>query len=116
MRTPWRAVENGITGGISARYLRPQRRLHPGPGPSPSCGGPPAVPEPQSAETAFTDVKPGSYYEQAVAWAVENGITKGTSDTAFSPDAPCSRGQIVTFLWRSQEVPGSRNRQPPLPM
>ena len=59
----------------------------------------------------FTDVPKGSYYETAVLWAVENGITKGTSDTTFSPDATCSRAQIVTFLWRSQKSPavGSLN-------
>ena len=105
------AVENGITGGISADTFAPNA----------ACTRAQAVtflwraagsPEPQSAETAFTDVKPGSYYEQAVAWAVENGITKGTSDTAFSPDAPCSRGQIVTFLWRSQKSPAAGTANP----
>jgi len=40
-----------------------------------------------------------------VLWAVENGITKGTSDTTFSPDADCTRAQIVTFLWRAQKSP-----------
>ena len=39
-------------------------------------------------------------YAQAVAWAVEEGVTSGTSDTTFSPDATCTRGQIVTFLYR----------------
>ena len=105
------AVENGITGGISADTFAPNA----------ACTRAQAVtflwraagsPEPQSAETAFTDVKPGSYYEKAVAWAVENGITKGTSDTAFSPDAPCYRGQIVTFLWRSQESPAAGTATP----
>ena len=60
---------------------------------------------PKSASMPFTDVPKGSYYETAVLWAVENGITKGTSDTTFSPDATCSRAQIVTFLWRSQKSP-----------
>ncbi len=49
----------------------------------------------------FRDVKPGAYYYDAVLWAVETGITNGTSDTTFSPDNTCSRGQIVTFLYRS---------------
>ena len=68
-------------------------------------------PAPKSASMPFTDVPKGSYYEMAVLWAVENGITKGTSDTTFSPDATCSRAQIVTFLWRSQKSPavGSLN-------
>ena len=62
-------------------------------------------PEPKSTTMAFSDVQVGSYYEKAVLWAVENGITKGTSQTAFSPNATCSRSQIVTFLWRSQQSP-----------
>ena len=49
----------------------------------------------------FADVKADSYYYDAVLWAVENGITKGTSDTTFSPDDTCTRAQIVTFLWRA---------------
>jgi len=48
----------------------------------------------------FTDVDEGAYYYEAVLWAVENGITKGTSDAAFSPDSGCTRAQIVTFLYR----------------
>ena len=45
-------------------------------------------------------------------WAVENGITKGTSDTTFSPNATCSRAQIVTFLWRSQKSPAAGSVNP----
>ena len=98
------AVENGITGGISADTFAPNA----------ACTRAQAVtflwraagsPEPQSAETAFTDVKPGSYYEKAVLWAVENKITNGTSTTTFSPDENCTRAQIVTFLWRSKGEP-----------
>ena len=47
------------------------------------------------------------YYRNAVLWAVENGITKGSSDTTFSPNATCTRGQIVTFLWRSEKSPAA---------
>ena len=54
---------------------------------------------------AFTDVPAGSYYEEAVNWALENWITEGTSDTLFSPDAPCTRAQAVTFLWRAAGCP-----------
>lgn len=59
-------------------------------------------PTPKSTEMSFTDVVEGSYYETAVLWAVENGITLGTNaeGTMFSPDAVCSRAQIVTFLYR----------------
>jgi len=55
---------------------------------------------PAVSGSVFTDVPAGSDYAQAVAWAVENGITSGTSRTTFSPDTTCTRGQIVTFLYR----------------
>ena len=48
----------------------------------------------------FVDVFPSDYYYDAVYWAVKKGITNGTSDTTFSPDATCTRAQIVTFLYR----------------
>ena len=53
----------------------------------------------------FTDVSSGSYYEKAVIWALKNNITSGTSDTTFSPKATCTRGQVVTFLWRAKGQP-----------
>lgn len=68
------------------------------------------MPAPSSS---FTDIAPGAYYEKAVAWAVDNGITNGTSDTTFSPDAPCNRGQIVTFLWRMAGKPVAVKRENP---
>lgn len=52
---------------------------------------------------SFTDVPAGAYYEQAVAWAAEKGITSGTKDNTFRPDAACTRGQIVTFLYRASK-------------
>lgn len=94
------AVKKGITSGTSATTFDPDG----------SCTRAQAVtflwraagsPEPKSAAMPFTDVPAGSYFEKAVLWAVENGITKGTSDTTFSPDASCTRAQIVTFLWRA---------------
>lgn len=54
-----------------------------------------------SATASFTDVPAGAAYAQAVAWAVEQGVTSGTSATAFSPNVTCDRGQIVTFLYRA---------------
>ena len=48
----------------------------------------------------FTDVAEGRYYYDAVLWAIEQGITKGTSATTFSPNSNCTRAQIVTFLYR----------------
>ena len=54
------------------------------------------------ATNPFTDVKPGEFYYDAVLWAVENGITNGYgSDTIFNPNGDCTRGQIVTFLYRA---------------
>ncbi len=70
-------------------------------------------PEPESTETAFTDVKPGAFYEKAVAWAVEKEITNGMSSTSFAPDATCTRGQIVTFLWRFKGKPESTDPENP---
>ena len=58
-----------------------------------------------AGENPFTDVPKEAYYEQAVLWAVEQGITNGTGPATFSPDVTCSRGQIVTFLWRAQGAP-----------
>ena len=94
------AVKKDITSGTSATTFDPDG----------SCTRAQAVtflwraagsPEPKSATMPFTDVPAGSYFEKAVLWAVENGITKGTSDTTFTPDASCTRAQIVTFLWRA---------------
>jgi 5'-nucleotidase/UDP-sugar diphosphatase len=56
---------------------------------------------PAASSASFTDVPADSACAEAVAWAVANGVTKGTSATAFSPDAACTRGQIVTFLYRA---------------
>ena len=56
--------------------------------------------EKSDAVHPFTDVPAGSYYGPAIAWAYSKGITTGTSKTAFSPDAPCTRAQIITFLYR----------------
>ena len=58
-------------------------------------------PEPKGAASGMTDVVSGSYYEKAVAWAIENGITTGTTTSTFSPDATCTRAQAVTFLARA---------------
>lgn len=64
-------------------------------------------PTPETPAITFTDVDSNAYYADAVAWAVANGITQGTSDTTFSPDAGCTRAQVVTFLWRAAGSPES---------
>ncbi len=98
------AVENGITSGTGATTFSPNA----------ACTRAQAVtflwraagsPEPGIAENPFTDVASDSYYYKAVLWAVEKGITSGTSAATFSPNATCSRAQIVTFLWRAQQSP-----------
>ena len=65
-------------------------------------------PAPKSTSSRFADVRAGDYYHDAVLWATEKGITNGTSETTFSPDAPCTRAQIVTFLWRAEGTPAAR--------
>ena len=98
------AVGKGITTGTSATTFNPNG----------ICTRAQAVtflwraagsPAPKTKVMPFADVKAGSYYYDAVLWAVEQGITKGTSDTMFSPDATCTRAQIVTFLWRANGSP-----------
>lgn len=100
------AAENGITGGVDDTHFAPYA----------SCTRAQAVtflwraagcPAPKSTDMPFTDVAEGRYYKQAVLWAVENGITLGTTDTTFSPNATCSRAQIVAFLWRSENMPAA---------
>ena len=70
-------------------------------------------PEPTGKTSPFADVKPGQYYYDAVLWAVEKGITTGTSAGRFSPDATCTRSQIVTFLWRANGNPEPENVRNP---
>ena len=105
------AVDKGITTGTSATTFNPNG----------ICTRAQAVtflwraagsPAAKSAVMPFTDVKAGSYYYDAVLWAVEQGITKGTSDTTFSPNMTCSRAQIVAFLWRSQKSPAAGMANP----
>ena len=69
-------------------------------------------PKPETRTMPFTDVPAGSYYYDAVLWAVENDITKGTSDTTFSPNMTCTRAQIVAFLWRSEKSPAAGTANP----
>lgn len=65
------------------------------------------------AENPFVDVKDGKYYTNAVLWAVENNITKGTSDTTFSPDQACTRAQVIMFLWNAAGNPEPQTTENP---
>ena len=98
------ALDEGITNGISDTKF----------GSLTACNRAQAVtflwrangsPQPKSSVNPFKDVEKGSFYEKAVLWALEKGITKGTDATHFSPDEPCNRAQIVTFLWRAKGSP-----------
>ena len=92
------AVQNGITKGTGETTFSPERictRAQIVTFLARFAGNADAA-----AATPFTDVSANAYYAAAVAWAVENGITKGTGKTTFSPDAPCTRAQVVTFLYR----------------
>lgn len=105
------AVEKGITKGTSDSTFTPDG----------VCTRAQAVtflwraagsPAAKASALPFADVKAGSYYDDAVRWAVENGVTVGTSATTFSPNATCSRAQIVTFLWRAQKSPAAGSANP----
>ena len=97
------AQEKGITDGISSDLF----------GPKQPCTRSQIVtflwraagsPEPKGTAAGMTDVVSGSYYEKAVAWAIEKGITTGTAEGTFSPNATCTRAQAVTFLARAQNA------------
>ena len=105
------AVENGITTGTSDTKFSPN---------SP-CTRAQVVtflwraegqPAPTTTENPFTDVEEGTYYYDAVLWAVENGITTGTSATTFAPEKTITRSQAVTFLWRNAGAPASEVENP----
>ncbi len=98
------ALDKGVTSGSSASTF----------GPSNPCTRAQIVtflwhaagdPAPASTRNPFSDVKAGSYYYNAVLWAVEKGITTGTSSTTFSPGNPCTRAQSMTFLYNAKEKP-----------
>ena len=98
------AVENEITNGIDATHFAPGY----------SCTRGQVVtflwrskgsPAPTTTVNPFFDVESGKYFYNAVLWAVEHGITAGVDPTHFKPDDPCTRGQVVTFLWRTAGTP-----------
>ena len=105
------AVEKGITTGTGNNYFTPDG----------ICTRAQAVtflwrvagsPTPKTEAMVFEDVLDGSYYYEAVLWAVENGITVGTSAMTFSPELTCSRAHIVTFLWRAANSPSAKTANP----
>lgn len=98
------AVEEGITAGVTDTTFVPDR----------TCTRAEVVtflwraqgsPEPQNTKNTFTDVTASQYYYKAVLWAVEEGITAGTTDTTFSPNDTCTSAHVLTFLWRANDAP-----------
>ena len=105
------AVEQGITNGMSADAF----------GSLTTCNRAQVVtflwraagcPKPTSTYNPFVDVQKGGFYEQAVLWAVEKGITNGTDSTHFGPNDPCNRASVVTFLWRAADKPAASGSLP----
>ena len=105
------AVENGITSGTTMDTFSPNEVCTRGQiamilwkaagSPASSFEGSP-----------FADVSESDYFYHAVLWAVENGITAGTSPTSFSPHAECTRGQIAVFLWKADSLPFAEEQAP----
>ena len=104
------AAQEGVTGGTSDTLFAPNA----------GCTRAQAVtflwraagsPEPKTL-SSFADVPADAYYAKAVAWAVENDVAKGVSETLFAPDTSCTRAQIVTFLWRAQKSPTADGENP----
>ena len=102
------ALKNGITTGTSVTTFSPEE----------ACTRAQTVtflwrmagqPEPENLNTGFEDVESGRFYTKAVAWAVESGVTTGTTPTTFEPNGICSRGEFVTFLYRAAGQPEANN-------
>ena len=109
------AVEKGITNGLTADTF----------GPNTVCNRAQVVtflhrangcPEPEGTDDPFTDVAEGSFYAKAVLWALENGVTTGASDTTFNPNGQCLRAQVVTFLYRADQLPEPAPEPEPDPL
>ena len=108
------AVENGITNGVDATHFAPESVcnraqvvtfLHRAKG----------SPEPELEENPFTDVEERSWYTAPVLWALEQGVTTGADETHFNPDGQCLRAQVVTFLYRADQIPDPLPEPLPFP-
>ncbi len=105
------AAAGGITGGTDETHFSPNA----------PCTRAQAVtflwraagsPAPEAGAPAFADVPDDAYYRDAVLWAAANGVTGGTDAAHFSPNAPCTRAQIVTLLWRADSAPNGAAANP----
>ena len=105
------ALENSVTNGTDATHFSPNAECTRAQMVTflwRACGSEPA----KNTNNPFTDVTPGKYYYDAVLWAVEKGITTGTTKTTFSPNDKVTRGQTVTFLWRMENEPPASASNP----
>ena len=94
------AVENGITNGMTATMFAPDATCTRGQSVTFLHR---ALKGTASSSANFTDVKSDAFYADAINWAVANNVTNGTSNTTFSPNADCTRAEIVTFLYRAYQ-------------
>ena len=106
------AVDNGITNGITPVEFRPSAQCTRGQVVT-FLWRAKGCPEPTITENPFVDVASTSPYYKAILWAYENGITTGIDDTHFKPSNPCTRGQVVTFLWRADGTPAPQSDENP---
>ena len=90
--------------------VRNEEDAGPGPAPTPD---PDPTPTPPVEENPFGDVEENSFFYAPVLWAVDKGVTTGTSETTFSPEASCTRAQVVTFLWRANGSPAPQRTDNP---
>ena len=106
------AAENGITAGVDETHFAPEA----------NCIRAQVItflwraagsPEPTYTNNPYEDVNEGDYFYKAVLWAIEKGITSGVDDTHFGPALPCSRAQVVTFLYRAAGQPELESRRNP---
>ncbi len=106
------AVEKGVTTGTSKTTFAPSETCTRGQIAT-FLWRAAGQPKPKTSKNPFTDVKEKDYYYKAVLWAVGKGITTGTSKTTFSPNAPCTRGQIAAFLYRAAGSPKPKTSKNP---
>ena len=104
------ALENNITNGVSETAFAPDKGCTRGQIAT-FLWRAAGCPEPTNTETPFTDISHEAYYYKAVLWAAEKGITNGVSATSFAPETVCTRGQVVTFLYRAMDKPEVENKE-----
>lgn len=105
------SLDAAYDGGAVLRFSAARDGENGGTGDTPDVPETPDVPVP--GESRFSDVPQGAYYADAVAWAAARGVTSGTSENTFSPDEPCTRAQMITFLWNTWGKPQPQSSASP---